>query len=208
MNVVLIFFSFEIIYYRLVKEEDKRKQLLETLRNNNNGLTLVFVETKRMADSLCLYLVESGKPATTIHGDRQQWQREEALQAFKSGNIPILVATAVAARGLDIPNVTHVISFDLPKDIDDYTHRIGRTGRAGNTGLATGFFEYRNRFMAADLVGLLTEAKQTVPDWLAKMAVDYPPSDNDCDDYAKNRQQQRNRDTVGGIGVRISNLKF
>ncbi|ORZ25869.1 P-loop containing nucleoside triphosphate hydrolase protein [Absidia repens] len=196
----------QIIY---VEEKDKRSQLLQTLDENGHGagLTLVFVETKRMADSLCDYLVEHGKRATSIHGDRLQREREEALQAFRSGEVPILVATAVAARGLDIPNVTHVISFDVPKDIDDYTHRIGRTGRAGNTGLATAFFERRNRFIASDLVGLLKEANQTIPDWLQSMADEPLPTTN-YDDYPRRRQQQKNYGSDNGIGVRIKNLKF
>ena len=95
------------------------------------GLTLVFVETKRCADSLEGYLRDNQFPATSIHGDRSQYEREAALKSFRSGRTPILVATDVAARGLDIPHVTHVINYDLPTDIDDYVHRIGRTGRAG-----------------------------------------------------------------------------
>ncbi|CAO3594407.1 unnamed protein product [Absidia cylindrospora] len=201
----------ENIKQQIIYVEDKNKQslLLETLEQNGQGagLTLVFVETKRMADTLCGYLVGHGKKATVIHGDRLQREREEALQAFRSGEVPILVATAVAARGLDIPNVTHVISYDVPKDIDDYTHRIGRTGRAGNTGLATAFFERRNRFIAADMVGLLKEANQTIPDWLQSMADEPLPTTN-YDDYPRRRQQQKNYDSDNGIGVRIKSLKF
>ncbi|KAI8100001.1 P-loop containing nucleoside triphosphate hydrolase protein [Halteromyces radiatus] len=190
----------------LVEGQDKRIKLIETLQENeqNDGLTLIFVETKRMADSLCQYLVEQGKQAASIHGDRLQREREEALQAFRSGQDPILVATAVAARGLDIPNVTHVISFDVPKDIDDYTHRIGRTGRAGNTGLATAFFEDSNRFIAADLVELLKEAKQSIPDWLQQMADEPQPVMDDYDQSTRRRQRRYDDD----IGVRIKNLKF
>ena len=77
-----------------------------------------------------------------------------------------MVATAVAARGLDIPNVTHVVNYDLPSDIDDYVHRIGRTGRAGNTGASTAFFNRGNKNICRDLVDLLREAKQDVPGWL------------------------------------------
>jgi ATP-dependent RNA helicase DDX3X len=191
---------------RYVEDKDKRRQLLDTLKQDEqhgDGRTLVFVETKRLADSLCEYLVGHGKKATSIHGDRLQREREEALQAFRSGQVPILVATAVAARGLDIPNVTHVISFDVPKDIDDYTHRIGRTGRAGNTGRATAFFERRNRYLAADMVGLLMEAKQVIPDWLQDMANEPLPPMND--DPPRRR---RNYDADDGIGIRIKNLKF
>jgi ATP-dependent RNA helicase DDX3X len=98
------------------------------------SLILVFVETKKGADSLEEFLYSSGYPVTSIHGDRTQREREDALKSFRSGNTPILVATAVAARGLDIPHVTHVINYDLPSDVEEYVHRIGRTGRMGNLG--------------------------------------------------------------------------
>ncbi|KAF5935012.1 hypothetical protein HYC85_026141 [Camellia sinensis] len=97
-------------------------------------------------------------------------ERERALKSFKSGFTPVLVATDVAARGLDIPHVAHVINFDLPKDIDDYVHRIGRTGRAGKSGLATAFFSEKNMTLAKPLVELMQEAKQEVPPWLAQYA--------------------------------------
>ena len=97
-------------------------------------------------------------------------ERELALRSFKSGNTPILVATDVAARGLDIPHVAHVINFDLPNDIDDYVHRIGRTGRAGKTGLATAFFNENNQSLARPLSELMQEANQEVPDWLVRYA--------------------------------------
>ena len=123
-----------------------------------------------MADELLGYLKDNDFKATAIHGDRTQPEREEALRDFRSGQIPIMVATAVAARGLDIPNVTHVISYDLPKDIDDYVHRIGRTGRAGNTGVATAFFNRSNSNIAQNLIDLLKEAKQEAPSFLETMA--------------------------------------
>lgn len=81
------------------------------------------------------YLAQMGYPVTSIHGDRTQREREEALRRFRAGKAPILVATAVAARGLDIPHVKHVINFDLPGDVEEYVHRIGRTGRMGNLGV-------------------------------------------------------------------------
>ncbi|CAK9151887.1 unnamed protein product [Ilex paraguariensis] len=98
------------------------------------------------------------------------WEREQALRSFKSGNTPILVATDVAARGLDIPHVAHVVNFDLPNDVDDYVHRIGRTGRAGKTGLATAFFNEGNMSLAKPLTDLMQEAKQEVPAWLTRFA--------------------------------------
>ena len=97
-------------------------------------------------------------------------EREVALKSFKSGRTPILVATDVAARGLDIPHVAHVVNFDLPNDIDDYVHRIGRTGRAGKSGLATAFFNDGNTSMARSLCELMQEANQEVPAWLSRYA--------------------------------------
>lgn len=160
-----------------VEEYDKRAFLLDLLNASASksapaadSLTLVFVETKQGADLLHNFLSREGYPANSIHGDRTQRQREEALKTFRSGRLPILVATAVAARGLDISNVKHVINFDMPGSIEEYVHRIGRTGRVGNLGLATSFFNEKNRNIAKDLVELLAESHQQVPTWLDSMA--------------------------------------
>ncbi|KAJ1691270.1 hypothetical protein LUZ63_015425 [Rhynchospora breviuscula] len=160
-----------------VSNMDKRRHLIDLLRSQSMNaahgvkpLTLVFVETKREADSLEHYLYQNGFPATSIHGDRNQWEREQALRSFKKGNTPIMVATDVASRGLDVPNVAHVINYDLPKNIDSYVHRIGRTGRAGKSGLATAFFDGTNQSMAKALAGVMAEAKQEVPEWLLQFA--------------------------------------
>ncbi|XP_071607498.1 ATP-dependent RNA helicase DDX3X isoform X1 [Heliangelus exortis] len=154
-----------------VEEADKRSFLLDLLNaTGKDSLTLVFVETKKGADALENFLLDEGYACTSIHGDRSQRDREEALHQFRSGKSPILVATAVAARGLDISNVKHVINFDLPSDIEEYVHRIGRTGRVGNLGLATSFLNGKNTNITKDLLDLLVEAKQEVPSWLENMA--------------------------------------
>jgi len=171
--------STDLIVQRVefVLDADKRSYLMDLLHaqkaNGTHGkqaLTLVFVETKRGADALEDWLYRNGFPATSIHGDRSQQEREQALRSFKSGATPILVATDVAARGLDIPHVAHVINFDLPNDIDDYVHRIGRTGRAGKSGLATAFFNESNISLARQLSELMQEANQEVPQWLERYA--------------------------------------
>ena len=149
---------------------DNKRDVLMEMITAVPGLTLIFVETKRGADSLEDYLCRNRFPATSIHGDRTQQEREAALRSFKSGHTPYLVATDVAARGLDIPHVTHVVNYDLPSDIDDYVHRIGRTGRAGKKGLATAFFCDKDGPIARSLSELMEEAKQDVPDWLRNMA--------------------------------------
>ncbi|GMM58661.1 DEAD-box ATP-dependent RNA helicase [Maudiozyma humilis] len=150
-----------------VDDMDKKSALLDLLSAENEGLTLIFVETKREADNLTDFLIMQDFRATAIHGDRTQQERERALAAFRSGRANLLVATAVAARGLDIPNVTRVINYDLPGDVDDYVHRIGRTGRAGNTGTAIAFFNRNNSNIAKGLVEILEEANQEVPQFLS-----------------------------------------
>ncbi|XP_033149891.1 ATP-dependent RNA helicase bel [Drosophila busckii] len=159
-----------------VYDQDKRSYLLDLLSSIRDGpeyskdnLTLIFVETKKGADSLEEFLYQCKHPVTSIHGDRTQKEREEALRCFRSGDCPILVATAVAARGLDIPHVTHVINFDLPSDVEEYVHRIGRTGRMGNLGVATSFFNEKNRNICSDLLELLIETKQEIPGFLEDM---------------------------------------
>ncbi|EXB54531.1 DEAD-box ATP-dependent RNA helicase 52B [Morus notabilis] len=160
-----------------VEDMDKRHYLMHILHDQKvNGtcgkhaLTLVFVETKKRADALEYWLSVNGFPAIAIHGDKVQMERERALKSFKSGATPIMVATDVASRGLDIPNVAHVINFDLPRDIDDYVHRIGRTGRAGKSGIATAFFSEKNLPLAKVLVELMNESNQEIPDWLHQYA--------------------------------------
>eukprot|EP00090_Calanus_glacialis_P016984 TRINITY_DN26562_c0_g1_i1.p1 TRINITY_DN26562_c0_g1~~TRINITY_DN26562_c0_g1_i1.p1 ORF type:complete len:668 (-),score=166.39 TRINITY_DN26562_c0_g1_i1:655-2658(-) len=164
-----------------VEEADKRSFLLDLMDASGLGAkdldgeasrTLVFVETKRGADQLDEFLYREGFPVTSIHGDRTQKEREEALRRFKCGQTPIIVATAVAARGLDIPNVKHVINFDMPSDVEEYVHRIGRTGRMGNLGLATSFFNDKNRNLVKDLVELIVESNQDLPSWLEAMGMD------------------------------------
>jgi superfamily II DNA/RNA helicase len=150
-------------------EDHLKREMLLDLLNSIPGLTLVFVDTKRAADALEDFLLRHGYAASSIHGDRSQREREDSLAAFRSGQTPILVATDVAARGLDIPNVAHVVNYELPAAIDDYVHRIGRTGRAGNQGIATSFANEKNRGIVRDLIELLQEAGQEVPSWLYTM---------------------------------------
>ncbi|XP_049850298.1 uncharacterized protein LOC126322416 [Schistocerca gregaria] len=150
-----------------VEEHEKENAIVTELRAFT-GRTLIFVETRRKADWLARYLQSQGFKALPIHGDLKQHEREYALEDFRVGRYNILTATEVAARGLDIENVGHVINYDLPKNIDDYVHRIGRTGRAGNVGLATAFYNSKSSSIAKDLYDCLKDAKQEIPDWLEK----------------------------------------
>lgn len=151
---------------QVVKEIfDKNSEIIKDL-NDIEGRTLVFVERKVTAEQLGRYLRSQGVNATEIHGDRSQMEREAALRSFKRGVNRVLVATSVAARGLDIDEVKHVINYDLPQDVDDYVHRIGRTGRAGHSGIATSYFTTGDEKIAGDLITLLAENKQNVPQFL------------------------------------------
>lgn len=153
--------------FHQVSKFDKREKLLQLLREEQTR-TVVFVETKRNADFLATLLSESDIKTTSIHGDRLQSEREQALWDFKKGICNTLVATAVAARGLDIEGVQHVINYDLPNSVDEYVHRIGRTGRVGNRGKATSFFDPNSDgALASGLTKILQQAGQEVPDWLA-----------------------------------------
>ena len=153
-----------------VEQQDKIDFVIEFLGRVPEGLVLVFVETKRGADHLEEVLMRNNFPASSIHGDKSQREREDALKFFKTGRTPILVATDVAARGLDIPNVTQVINFDLPSNIDDYVHRIGRTGRVGNVGHALSLMNDKNRNIARELIELMQENDQEMPEWLERMS--------------------------------------
>ena len=118
------------------------------------------------------FLYREGFPVNSIHEDKTQREREEALRRFKGGQSLILVATAVAARSLDIPNIKHVINFEMPSDVEEYKFRISQTGRMGHLGLATSFFNESNRSLVKDLAALVVEANQELPSWLEAMSLD------------------------------------
>ncbi len=118
---------------------DKKQELLEHLLGAEAGSFLVFVRTKHGADRVARRLVRSGHSATPIHGDRSQSQRNAALRSFAQGRHRVLVATDVAARGIDVADVAHVVNFDMPKEAEDFVHRVGRTGRASSRGVASTF---------------------------------------------------------------------
>lgn len=125
-----------------------KNQILDHLLSEGNiGHAIVFTSTKRHADQLGLELHNKGYPIAVLHGDMNQRQRTRTIKQFKTGKIKILVATDVAARGIDVQSITHVINFDLPRAVEDYIHRIGRTGRAGANGLALSFAERKETFL-------------------------------------------------------------
>jgi len=128
-----------------VEASRKRQLLADILRSSKMRRTLVFTRTKHGADRVTQHLEAAGQPAAAIHGDKSQPQRERALQMFKQGRISVLVATDIAARGIDVDGVTHVVNFDLPNVPEAYVHRIGRTARAGHAGVAISFCDSSER---------------------------------------------------------------
>jgi len=161
--------------FEFVEAFDKQRLLMKILGKRMDGSrTLIFCETKRGCDAITRMLRQDGYPALAIHGDKGQQERDWVLAEFKSGRSPLMVATDVAARGLDVPEIKLVINFDMPRELEDYVHRIGRTGRKTkkgyNEGTSISFFCSDNYKMARPLVALLDEAKQPVPDQLRKYA--------------------------------------
>jgi superfamily II DNA/RNA helicase len=122
---------------------DKIEVLARVLQAKDRGLAMVFTQTKRAADQVTIALTGRGFAAAAVHGDLGQSQRERALRAFRNGKVDVLVATDVAARGIDIDDVTHVVNYECPEDEKTYVHRIGRTGRAGRAGVAVTFVDWR-----------------------------------------------------------------
>ncbi|KAG8767398.1 ATP-dependent RNA helicase dbp2, partial [Serendipita sp. 398] len=137
--------------------------------SNEGGKVLIFVATKRVADDITKYLRQDGWPALAIHGDKEQRERDWVLAEFKAGRSPILIATDVASRGLDVKDVGYVINYDFPNNCEDYIHRIGRTGRAGKTGTAFTYFTTENSKAAPELVSILRDGKQHIPSQLEEM---------------------------------------
>jgi ATP-dependent RNA helicase RhlE len=126
-------------------EQNNKQELLEHLLGVEQGSFLVFVRTKHGADRVARRLTRSGWSATQIHGDRSQSQRNSALRSFREGRHRVLVATDVAARGIDVANVAHVVNYDMPKEPEDFVHRVGRTGRASAKGVASTFAGHAER---------------------------------------------------------------
>lgn len=150
------------------EKDRKLYALLENYHKSRVNKILVFVLYKKEAVEVQNKLLAKGYNATGIHGDRSQQDRTQALEEFKSGKVPILIATDVAARGLDIPNVEYVINFSFPLTVEDYVHRIGRTGRGGKTGISHTFFTDFDKGLAGALVAVLQEAGQVVPEDIRK----------------------------------------
>jgi ATP-dependent RNA helicase DBP3 len=143
-------------------------ELLKDYHKSRNNRILIFVLYKKEVDRVERFLINKGFNARGISGDKNQSDRTQAIEQFKSGTCPLLIATDVAARGLDIKNVEYVINYSFPLTVEDYIHRIGRTGRGGLTGISHTFFTKNDKHLSGELINVLNEAKETVPAELLK----------------------------------------
>jgi len=158
-------------HVEVISHSEKSRRLDQILRSQEPGSkVIIFCSTKRMCDQLARNLSRQ-YGASAIHGDKSQAERDSVLSDFRSGRCPVLVATDVAARGLDIKDIRVVVNYDFPTGVEDYVHRIGRTGRAGATGSAYTFFGDQDSKYASDLVKILEGADQSVPQQLKEMAL-------------------------------------
>jgi ATP-dependent RNA helicase DDX5/DBP2 len=152
---------------------DKLQKLLAEIMSYGATKTMIFTDTKRCADDITRQMRKSGWPTVSIHGDKKQEEREWVLNEFKTGNCPILIATDVASRGIDISDIKFVINYDYPNSAEDYIHRIGRTARANGTGTSYTFFTQANSKNAKALIDVLKEASQAVPEKLQSLATQW-----------------------------------
>jgi len=174
------------------EKDRKLREMLSKIMLEKENKTIIFVETKRQVNDITRALSREGYPISSIHGDKAQQERDWVLREFRSGNVPILVATDVASRGLDVKDVKFVINYDFPNSTEDYVHRIGRTGRAGATGTAYTFFSMKNSKQAKELCGILEEAGQEVPPELRGMG--------GYRSYGSNRGSGRGGNSRGSYG--------
>jgi ATP-dependent RNA helicase RhlE len=173
-----------------VAPDQKQALLMRLLETMDIEAALIFTRTKRGADRLHRQLEKSGRDAERIHGDMRQSQREKALGRFRSGGVKLLIATDLAARGLDIPQISHVINYDVPQWAEDYVHRIGRTGRAGRTGFA---LTLASQAEASYLAAIERLIGGTLPKQDAVTGFDYKP---DFSQPERNRGADRKTQTA------------
>ncbi|CAN0904204.1 DEAD-box ATP-dependent RNA helicase 14 [Linum grandiflorum] len=158
-------------YIEVLAPMEKQRRLEQILRSQEPGSkVIIFCSTKKMCDQLARNLARQFG-AAAIHGDKSQGERDYVLNQFRSGKSPLLVATDVAARGLDVKDIRVVVNYDFPTGVEDYVHRIGRTGRAGASGIAYTFFGEQDAKHAADLIKVLEGASQRVPPEIRDMAL-------------------------------------
>uniref|UniRef100_A0A8D2LYB8 RNA helicase n=1 Tax=Varanus komodoensis TaxID=61221 RepID=A0A8D2LYB8_VARKO len=158
----------------VIPEEEKRaftRYFIDAMKSGDK--IIIFVGKKLTADDLSSDFGLQGIPVQSLHGNREQCDREQALEDFKKGRVRILIATDLASRGLDVQDITHVFNYDFPRNIEEYVHRVGRTGRAGRTGVAITLVTKKDWRIASELIDILERGNQVVPEELISMAERY-----------------------------------
>ncbi|XP_049777200.1 uncharacterized protein LOC126174852 isoform X1 [Schistocerca cancellata] len=183
------------------EKETKLSQLMREICSERGNKTIIFVETKKKVDDITKSIRREGWPAISIHGDKSQPERDYVLTEFRNGKCPILVATDVAARGLDVEDVKYVINFDYPNTSEDYIHRIGRTGRCNLSGTAYAFFTPNNARQAKELIAVLEEANQPVNPKLIDLAA---LARTAFSGKGRNRWNTRSKDATGNGTQNVS----
>lgn len=210
------------------EKTNKLNKLLGEISSEKDTKTIIFVETKKRVDEITRSISRQGWRACAIHGDKSQQERDYVLTSFRNGRSSILVATDVAARGLDVDDVKFVINYDYPSNSEDYVHRIGRTGRSNNTGTAYTLFTTANANKANDLIQVLREAKQVINPRLVDMAshskrgnggrsnnsAGYQKyshgnqSNSNGNNYNNRQQQQQPRNTYGSYAAQAHQQQY
>jgi ATP-dependent RNA helicase RhlE len=191
-----------------VKKSDKRALLEHILSDHEAQRVLVFTRTKHGANRLTEQLGKGHIRAEAIHGNKSQRAREQALRNFKSGKVRVLVATDIAARGIDVDDITHVINYDLPNEAESYVHRIGRTARAGASGVAFSFCDAAERKLLADIEKLIRQPVPVMADhpyMSAEAAVPMSTRSNNGGKPRNNNYRRRNRSSGGRNNNRSAN---
>ena len=191
----------QVIY--AVDEDRKRELVSHMIGMKNWRQVLIFTRTKQMADKLAKEMCKDGLKTESIHGDKSQGARDRALQNFKDGSTRVLVATDVAARGLDIVSLKYVINFELPYIAEDYVHRIGRTGRAGEQGLAMSLVSLDEQWLLEEIEVLLDT--RLTPQWLAGYEPD--PTKKPKDNRKNTNKSRKDRDKKRILGKKNTNRR-
>jgi len=181
----------------------QRKQaLLEHLLLKNEEITraVVFTRTKHGADKVCRNLIRAGVESAVIHGNKAQNYRQRSLDAFRTGRVRVLVATDVAARGLDVDAISHVVNFDLPVEPEAYVHRIGRTGRAGATGVAISFCDHEERSLLRDIERLTGKPIMAINKLPELPAAPARPAGQAAEPIERDERRPARREGRGGRG--------
>lgn len=184
------------IKQELIQAEDHEKndKLFKCLQGIKDS-AIVFLDTKRGVDLLMEYLVSKQFNVVSIHGDKNQYERQNALKTFGNGTNQMLIATDVASRGIDFPNVKYVFNYDLPRNFDDYIHRIGRTGRMGQEGTAISFINKSNHKIFNKLYAFLKSQNQPIPKWFFTMNLNHQKGQNQRggqENYSRNNRFNSN----------------